>query len=67
MLFNIDKCEVLHIGKINNKINFEMGGKIVVSLEEERDLGVIISSNLKVAKQYRKVVDTANRILEMIY
>ena len=49
------------------KINYEMGGKILNSLEEECDLGVIISSDLKVAKQCRKVVGTANRVLEMIY
>ena len=67
MLFNIDKCKVLHVGKNNNKSNYEMGGQILDSLEEERLLGVIISSDLKVAKQSRKVVDTANRVLGMIY
>ena len=37
------------------------------SLEEERDLGVIIGSYVKVAKQCRKVVRTANRAHGMIY
>ena len=38
------------------------------SLEEERDLGIIISSDLKVAKQCRTVVGTATgTVLEMIY
>ena len=36
-------------------------------MEEERDLGVTVSSDLKVARQCRKVVDTDNRILGMIY
>ena len=51
----------------NTKINYEMGSKIVDSLKKEQDLGVIISSVLKVAKQYRKILGTANRLLGMIY
>ena len=47
MRFNIDKYKVLHINKNNNKINYEMGETILDSLEDERDLGVIISSDLK--------------------
>ena len=34
-------------------------------MEEERDLGVIISLDLKVTKMCRKVVDTANRALKI--
>ena len=67
MLFNIVKCKVLHAGKDSNKINYEMRGKMVDSLEEERDWGVIIISNLKVSKQCKKIVDTANKVLVMIY
>ena len=35
--------------------------KTLDSMEEERDLGVIISSDLKVAKMCRKAMDTAIR------
>ena len=38
MLFNMDKCKVLHIDKNNTKVNYEMGGKSLDLLEEERDL-----------------------------
>ena len=30
MLFNIDKCNALHIHKINTKVNYEMRGNILL-------------------------------------
>ena len=51
MVFNIDICKVLHDGKNNNKSNYEMEGQILDSLKEKRDLGLIISSDLKVAEK----------------
>ena len=44
MIFNADKCKVLHFG------HYVMNGYILESVEEERGLGVIIQSNLKVDK-----------------
>ena len=66
MLFNIEKCKVLHIGKNNGKEIFSMGGKVLESVEEEKDLGVIVNYDLKVSKQCTKVVKTAHRVLGMI-
>ena len=57
----------LNVVKNNNKSNYEMEGNLFDSLKEERDLGFIISSDLKVAKQCIQVVNTANRVLGMIY
>ena len=51
MIFNADKCKVLHFGHKNGQVHYVMDGNI---LEEERDLGVIIQSNLKVDKQCAK-------------
>ncbi len=40
MLFNVDKCKVMHIGLNNSKANYEMNGKYLEEVTEERDLGV---------------------------
>ena len=49
-VLNINKYKVLHIGKNNTKGNYEIGCKIVDSLEEELNLGDILSSDLKAVK-----------------
>ena len=43
-----------------------MDGNILESVEDERDLWVIIQKNLKVDKQYAKAAKTANIVLGMI-
>ena len=52
MLFNLDKCKVVHFGKSNNKCQDSLAGKILEEVNEERDLGVIVSVDLKVSYQY---------------
>ena len=66
MLFNIDKCKVMHIGHGNVKATYSMNGIILNEVSDERDLGVIVENNLKCSKQCAKVVNTANRIIGMI-
>jgi len=66
MLFNLDKCKVVHFGKSNNKCQYTLGGKLLEEVNEEHDLGVIVSADLKVSSQCAKVVKTANKILGMI-
>ena len=45
---------------------YVMDGKILESVEEEQDLGVIIQSSLKVDKQCAKTAKIANSELGMI-
>src|SRR6218665_763125 len=47
MLFNLEKCSVMHMGKGNQKLSYEMGGKVLRVGEEERDLGVIMHRSAK--------------------
>jgi hypothetical protein len=42
MLFNVDKCRVMHFGYNNSKSTYEMNGKDLEEISEERDLGVIV-------------------------
>ena len=66
MLFNIEKCKVLHFGKHNMNADYSMDGKALQVVTEERDLGVIVQNDLKVSQQCVKAVKTANQILGMI-
>ena len=40
LLFNVDKCKVMHIGNNNIKAKYEMNGKLLEEVTVERDLGV---------------------------
>ncbi|MGE5822000.1 MAG: RNA-directed DNA polymerase [Nitrososphaerota archaeon] len=66
MLFNVDKCKVMHIGLGNGMAKYEMNGKYLEEVTEERDLGVIVQNDLKCSKQCLKAVNTANKVLGMI-
>jgi len=66
MLFNVDKCKVMHIGYDNMKTEYLMDGVKLEHVKEEKDVGVIISEDLKWEKQCGSAVSKANRILGMI-
>ena len=66
MRFNTEKCKVMHIGRDNKGTGYPINGKELKSVKEEKDLGMIVSSDLKVANQCVKAVSSANRILGMI-
>jgi len=55
MLFNVDKCKVMHIGFNNIKTKYEMSGKFLEEASEEH--GVVIQRDLKCSSQ---AVNTAN-------
>jgi ribonuclease P/MRP protein subunit RPP40 len=66
MLFNLEKCKIMHFGYNNPKNTFLLGSQILDSVKEEKDLGVLITDDLKVSNQCVKVVKTANQVLGMI-
>jgi len=66
MLFNVDKCSVMHMGKGNRKFEYNIGGVTLRASEEERDLGVIMHSSAKPSRQCVEAAKRANRILGMI-
>jgi len=67
MSFNLDKCQVMHIGNNNNRSSYSMGGRDLEEVDEEKDLGVIINNRFRVDRQCAKVTKTANRVLGLIY
>src|SRR5678816_4586531 len=66
MNFNSKKCKVLHLGYSNKCFNYDMNGEWLESVDQEKDLGVIISSNLKVANQCLEARNKANKMLGII-
>ena len=62
MSFNVDKCKVLHIGNRNVHANYTMNGIQLAKVEQEKDLGVIISNDLKPRKQCSEFFKTANKV-----
>jgi len=66
MLFNVDKCNVMHISKEPTQREYQMNGRTLNVVQQEKDLGVLLPNNLKVSAQYQQACSKALRILGMI-
>jgi len=66
MKFNVSKCKVMHTGPRNTNRSYFMNGQLLNSVTEHKDLGVIISSNLKIADHCHYACSKANKLLGMI-
>jgi hypothetical protein len=49
MQFNLEKCKVMHIGRNNPEYEYHMNGTKLNTTDEEKDIGVWITKNLKPA------------------
>ena len=63
MLFNADKFHILHLGARNAKHEYIMGGRVLESVDSEKDLGVVIHKSLKPSAQCTKAAGKANQVL----
>ena len=66
MPLNLEKCKVMHIGQANSKSDYSLQGKAMVVTDLEKDLGVLISSDLKFSKQCIEVEKKAQKLLGYI-
>ena len=66
MQFNVDKCKVMHLGKHNLRVNYQIEGTDLIEVNEEKDLGVIFDDTFKVGNQCLKAAKKGNQILGMI-
>ena len=66
MRFNVDKCKVMHFGRGSPGGSYVMNGGTLGAVNEERDLGVRITSDLKASAHCAYVCSRANRVLGMI-
>ena len=51
MLFNFGKCKCLHTGHGNLGVNCKMGDTVLGITVKEKDLGVTVSTDMKVSEQ----------------
>ena len=66
LLFNLDKCKIMHFGYNNPNNIFLLGSHILETVNEERDFGVMIRKDLKLSSQYIKVAKIENHVLGII-
>ena len=66
MEFNVDKCKVMHLGRLNPKHTYTMGGRNLAATSAEKDLGVTFDERLEFDKHITGIVNKANRMLGMI-
>ena len=59
MPFNLDKCKIMHIGHKNKNEKYEILGKEIESVQQEKDLGVVITNDLKSSNQCIEAVKKA--------
>ena len=51
MLFNVEKCSVMHLGRQNDKHAYSMGSSRLKSITLEKDLGVLFDNSIKFSIQ----------------
>jgi hypothetical protein len=66
MEFNVKKCKVMHLGNRNPGYKYTMAGTELGTTKEERDIGVMVSNNLKPSAQCHKAAKTAAAVLAQI-
>ncbi len=66
MEFNFKKCKVMHMGFNNQRYKYTMGGEQLEVTEEERDIGVNMTSSLKPSQQCKKAARTAQTVLSQL-
>jgi hypothetical protein len=66
MSFNISKCKIMHVGKNNPCYEYTMRGVKLRGTEEEGDIGVVITKNLKPSEQCSKAAGRATSVLNQL-
>ena len=61
--FNKEKCKVMHIGKSNPGFSYDLGGSTLQKTKREKDLGVLITDDLKSADQVASAAAAANSMI----
>ena len=65
--FNVEKCKVTDIGGTNRDCLNHMDQKKLEVVEEEKDLGMLITNDLKASQQCALACNRANKVLLKMY
>ena len=63
---NASKCKFMHLGNGNSKFSYFMGDHKLESMNEEKDLGIFITDNLKRTWQCLQAYSKASKALGLI-
>ena len=66
MKFNVKKCSVLHLGYRNPDYQYPLHPEVLAPVEVERDVGIMISSNMKPSTHCRDISRKATFVLNQI-
>ena len=66
MDFHPRKCKVLHFGKKNTKFSYKINGNEVHQCQEEKDLGITITDDLKWDAHIAACIAKGNKMIGMI-
>ena len=66
MEFNVDKCKIMHLGRLNPKHTYTMDGVELTVVTEEKDLGVLVDDKLDFGNHIREIVKKANQRIGLI-
>ena len=66
MLFNIDKCKVMHLGRHNALQKYTLNNQALATVSHEKDLGVVISEDLKASQQCSQAYSKASKMLGLL-
>jgi hypothetical protein len=66
MEFNVAKCKIMHVGQNNPKHKYYINGQELCTVEEEKDIGVLVHNSLKPAKHCEKAANMAGAVLRQI-
>ena len=64
--FNRQKCKVMNFGTKNPKVVYSMGDVQLTPSDQEQDLGVLFTPNLKSSAQVARAASIANYVLGRI-
>ena len=63
MLFNVDKCHIIHAGLKNKGYEYTMGGRILKEVDHEKDVGVLLHKSFRPGLQCAKAAQKGNMVL----
>jgi hypothetical protein len=63
MSFNVSKCKVMHVSRNNPDYEYTMRGQKLETTDEERDIRVMTTKNLKPSVQCEKTAGRAMTVL----